>query len=70
MDYLLPTEIITNILEYMSITDLVRVERTCRLFQSFALSEIEKRIVKSGTTRDEWGILVCAQKQFNCYFSY
>lgn len=70
MDCLLPTEIITNILEYMSITDLVRVERTCRLFQSFALSEIEKRIVKSGTTRDEWGILVGAQKQFHYYFSY
>lgn len=55
MDYLLPAEIITNILSYMSMTDLVRIERTCRLFQSFSLCEIEKRIVKSN---DEWGILV------------
>lgn len=55
MDYLLPAEIITNILSYMSMTDLVRIERTCRLFQSFSLCEIEKRIIKSS---DEWGILV------------
>ncbi|KAK4510953.1 uncharacterized protein ATC70_000062 [Mucor velutinosus] len=55
MDYLLPAEIITNILSYMSMTDLVRIERTCRLFQSFSLCEIEKRIIKSS---DEWGILI------------
>lgn len=55
MDYLLPAEIITNILSYMSMTDLVRIERTCRLLQSFSLCEIEKRIIKSS---DEWGILV------------
>lgn len=58
MDNLLPTEIYNNILSYMSITDLVRVERTCRLFQSFALCEIEKRLIRSGATSDEWGILV------------
>lgn len=56
MNYSLPTEIISNIFEYVSITDLVRIESTCRLFQSFALCEIEKRIIRS--TRDEWGILV------------
>lgn len=55
MDYLLPAEIMTNILSYMSMTDLVRIERTCRLFQAFSLCEIEKRIIKSS---DEWGILV------------
>lgn len=58
MDYLLPTEIYSNILSYMTMTDLVRVERTCRLFQSFVLCEIEKRIIRSGSTSDEWGILV------------
>lgn len=58
MNYSLPTEIITNILSHVSIADLVRVERTCRLFQSFALSEIEKRIIKSVSSKDEWGILV------------
>ncbi|GAN11015.1 hypothetical protein MAM1_0450d10567 [Mucor ambiguus] len=55
MDHLLPAEIITNILSYMSMTDLVRIERTCRLLQSFSLCEIEKRIIKSS---DEWGILI------------
>ena len=58
MDNLLPTEIYHNILSYMSMTDLVRAERTCRLFQSFALCEIEKRLIHSGGTSDEWGILV------------
>lgn len=57
MNYSLPSEIISNIFEYVSITDLVRVERTCKLFQSFALCEIEKRIIRS--SKDEWGILVC-----------
>lgn len=56
MNYSLPTEIISNIFEYVSINDLVRIESTCRLFQSFALCEIEKRIIRS--TTDEWGILV------------
>ncbi|GAA5805809.1 hypothetical protein HPULCUR_011335 [Helicostylum pulchrum] len=56
MNYSLPTEIISNIFEYVSINDLVRIESTCRLFQSFALCEIEKRIIRS--TRDEWGILI------------
>ncbi|KAI8646990.1 hypothetical protein BD408DRAFT_409015 [Parasitella parasitica] len=55
MDHLLPTEIITNILGYMSITDLVCIERVCRSFQSFSLCEIEKRIIKSN---DEWGVLI------------
>jgi hypothetical protein len=58
MNFSLPTEIITHILSYISIADLVRAERTCRLFQSFALSEIENRIIKSGSSKDEWGILV------------
>lgn len=57
MNYSLPSEIISNIFEYVSMTDLVRVERTCKLFQSFALCEIEKRIIRS--SKDEWGILVC-----------
>lgn len=58
MDHLLPTEIYSHILSYMSIKDLVRLERTCRLFQSFALCEIERRLIHSGSTSDEWGILV------------
>lgn len=58
MHHLLPTEIYSNILSYMSIKDLVRLERTCRLFQSFALCEIERRLIHSGSTSDEWGILV------------
>lgn len=60
MDHLLPTEIYSNILSYMSIKDLVRLESTCRLFQSFALCEIERRLIRSGSTSDEWGILVRA----------
>ncbi|KAG2210988.1 hypothetical protein INT47_000148 [Mucor saturninus] len=56
MNYSLPSEIISNIFEYVSMTDLVRVERTCKLFQSFALCEIEKRIIRS--SKDEWGILI------------
>lgn len=58
MDHLLPPEIIEQILSYMSMTDLVRMERTCRLFQSFSLYEIEKRIMTSNTSKDEWGMLV------------
>ncbi|KAI8063715.1 uncharacterized protein B0P05DRAFT_555400 [Gilbertella persicaria] len=56
MDLLFPTEIISNILSYMSIKDLTKLERTSRLFQAFTLNEIENRIIKSG--KDEWGILI------------
>lgn len=58
MDRLLPSEIIEKILSYMTMTDLVRMERTCRLFQSFSLYEIEKRVMTSNTCKDEWGMLV------------
>ncbi|KAI9486496.1 MAG: hypothetical protein EXX96DRAFT_516570 [Benjaminiella poitrasii] len=58
MDRLFPTEIITNILGYMPIDDLARLERTCRLFQSYALYEIERRIIKPSSTQDEWGVLI------------
>lgn len=54
---MLPSEILTEILSYLSIKDLVRIERTCKLLQSYALSEIERRI-RRGSSKDEWGILV------------
>lgn len=54
---MLPSEILTEILSYLSIKDLVRIERTCKLLQCYALSEIERRI-RRGSSKDEWGILV------------
>ncbi|OBZ87322.1 hypothetical protein A0J61_04627 [Choanephora cucurbitarum] len=58
MDCLLPSEIISTIMSYMSIKDLARMERTSRLFQAFALQEIEHRIIKSSSNSDEWGVLI------------
>ncbi|KAI7906885.1 uncharacterized protein BX663DRAFT_557524 [Cokeromyces recurvatus] len=66
MEYLFPAEIFTNMLGYMSIIDLVRLERTCRLFQSYALYEIEKRIIKSESSKHEWGILIHLSQATAC----
>jgi hypothetical protein len=54
---LLPAEILSTILEFVSIPDLVRLERTCKLLQAFSLHEIERRIFNH-TSQEEWGVLV------------
>jgi hypothetical protein len=50
---LLPVEILSRILEFLSIRDLVRMESTNKLIQSLCLYEMERQV-----SRDEWGILV------------
>ncbi|KAI8968162.1 hypothetical protein BDF20DRAFT_894799 [Mycotypha africana] len=66
MDRSLPLEILYKIFDYLSIIDLARLERTSRLHQSIALDEIERRIIRSKTAEEEWGILVSI-KLFHYY---
>ncbi|KAI8882239.1 hypothetical protein K501DRAFT_334163 [Backusella circina FSU 941] len=65
---LLPAEILSTILEFVSIPDLVRLERTCKLLQAYSLHEIERRISKH-TSQEEWGVLVHLA-QANAKLSY
>ncbi|KAI9323626.1 hypothetical protein BX666DRAFT_1888707 [Dichotomocladium elegans] len=54
---MLPAEILMHILKHMSLADLVRTERTCKLIQQLCLCEIEHRIL-SDPRRKEWSVLV------------
>lgn len=57
-----PSEIITQVFSYLTIKDLARIECTCKLLQSFSLSEMERRIIREESSNDKWGILVKVNK--------
>ncbi|KAI9263668.1 hypothetical protein BY458DRAFT_514408 [Sporodiniella umbellata] len=50
-----PTEIITHIFSYLTITELAQAENTCRTLQAFALAETERKVMKANHL---WGLYV------------